>query len=101
MQHPTDMPQARPLQTKNLISPFELRRAFLQKRLRPFVLVFRRADDTEQASASRIQAFRQRQIKAVVHRLHGILNRQRGVGNDLRRNRLRARNQLGGGNNFS
>ena len=47
-----------------------------------------------------IQALRQRHLHAFVHRFHGVLNRERSIGDDLLRNRLGAGNEFRGGSDF-
>src|SRR5271166_1708448 len=62
--------------------PFKLRRALLQERAGAFVLVLRRAADGEERGFE-VEAFGEGHVEAVVYRFHGVLHRQRSVGDDL------------------
>src|SRR5580658_435293 len=72
---------------------FKRRRPLLQKRRRPFLLVFSRAANSKQSSLQK-QPLGERHLHPFVDRLDSVLHRQRSVRNDLGRNRLRPRNQL-------
>src|ERR1017187_6663781 len=80
--------------TSDFLLAFKPRRPFLQKRRRPFFLIFSRATDAKQRSFKK-QPLGQRHLHALVDGLHRILHGQRSIRHNLRRNRLRPRNQLG------
>src|ERR1700682_391206 len=73
--------------------PLERRRPLLQKCRRTFLLIFGRATYAEQHGL-KIEALGQSHLHTLIHRFHCILNGQRSVRNNLRRNRLGARNQI-------
>src|SRR6202167_4620307 len=82
-----------------ILLPLKRRRPLLQKRRSAFPFIFGRAGHGEQHRLQ-IQPLRQGHLHALVHGLHGVLHRQRSVGDDLRRNRFRPWYQLGRNRNF-
>src|SRR5713226_6663252 len=73
--------------------PLELRRPLLQKCLRAFAHVFRRASHSEKRRLQE-QPFLLRHFHAAFDRFHGEFHGQRPVGDNLLRHRFRGRNQL-------
>src|SRR5216683_2646373 len=73
--------------------PFEVRWPLLQKRLRAFAHIFRRASHSEQCRLQE-QAFFLRHFHAALDRLHGEFHGERPVGDNLFRHRFRGGNQL-------
>src|SRR5579863_10118902 len=79
--------------------PFKRSCPLLQECRSPFLLILSSASHCEQHSFQ-IQSFAQSHLHAFVHGLHRILNCQRSIRDNLRRNRLRPRNQLRSHSNF-
>src|ERR1035437_6771417 len=79
--------------TSDLLPSFEHRRTFFQKRRRSFLLILSGAADAKQSRLEK-QPLGQSHLHAFVDRLHSVPHRQRSVGDDLSRNRFRARNQF-------
>ena len=88
-----------PLLHQYSLLPLKLRRSLLQKRARPFLLIFRRARHRKQRRLQE-QSLGERHLHTFIHGLHAIADRQRRIRRDLRRNRLRARNKFGGSCHF-
>src|ERR1019366_2427450 len=79
--------------TSDLLPSFEHRRTFFQKRRRSFLLILSGAADAKQSRLEK-QPLGQSHLHPFVDRLHSVPHRQRSVGDDLSRNRFRARNQF-------
>src|ERR1035437_2883216 len=83
-----------PLWLKPLdLLPFKRRRPHLQERRSPLGLILSSPAHSKQSSLQ-IKPLSQSHLHPFVHGLHRILHSQRSVSNNLRRNRLRPRNQL-------
>src|SRR6516225_9838714 len=93
------LPRAIPTPSTIYLLPLKLRRTLLQEGAGALVLVLGRAANSKQCRLQE-QSIRQSEIAAVIHGFDGILHSEWRVGNDLRRDRLGARNEFGCRHNF-